>query len=207
VGRRLRNSVERRVGGRARQLLSALLFCIAFAALVGVGYSAGSINPADEGYGYGYSTSTTQSTTSTSTTGGGGGGGTADLQLSMNAPSTVRSGATLSYVIFLQNAGPAAAQNVTITDSLPFGTVFSSITKQDSTWVCTTPKPGATGTVTCSKSSLAAGQGAVTAITVKVKARPSKGGTVVVNQATVSSSTPDPNTANNTASASTTVTK
>ena len=204
--RRLRNSMGRRVGGRSRQLLSALFICLAFAALVGVGYGAGSVTPASGDYGYQYSTTTT-TTSSTSTSTGGGGGGTADLQLSMNAPSTVRSGSTLSYVIFLQNAGPAAAQNVSITDHLPFGTVFSSITKQDNTWVCTTPKPGATGTVTCSKSSLAAGQGAVTAIAVKVKARPSKGGTVLVNQATVTSSTPDPNTANNTASASTAVTK
>jgi uncharacterized repeat protein (TIGR01451 family) len=206
VGRRLRNSVERRVGGRARQLLSALLFCIAFAALVGVGYSAGSINPADEGYGYGYSTSTTststtQSTTSTSTSTP----ASADLSIFKSGPASTRSGATIVYQIFVSNSGPSAASNVKMTDVLPFGTTFVSVTGTG--WTCTGPKPGSTGTVNCATPSLASGNSVATALAVKVKARPGKGGTVIVNQATVTSNTPDPNTANNSSSASTQITK
>jgi Domain of unknown function DUF11 len=61
------------------------------------------------------------------------------------------------------------------------------------------------GTVTCAADPLAVGDALTTSIGVKVKAHAGRG--PIVNAATVTSDTADPNPTNNTASASTTVTR
>lgn len=129
---------------------------------------------------------------------------TADLGVTMNAPSTAKNGSTLIYSIDVSNAGIDAARNLVMVDSLPYGTVFQAVTATG--WTCATPpvgKPG--GTVTCQIDPLASGARVATSIGVKVKAHSGKG--VLTNAATVSSDTHDPNTSNNTASVSTTVVK
>lgn len=131
----------------------------------------------------------------------------ADLSVAMVAPSSVKNGAALIYMINVANAGPLSldrAQNVVLTDQLPYGTVFLAVTA--SGWTCAAPAVGAPGgTVTCTVDSLAVGSSVATSIGVKVKAHANRG--VLTNAASVTSTTPDPNASNNTVSATTTVTK
>jgi uncharacterized repeat protein (TIGR01451 family) len=49
---------------------------------------------------------------------------TADLQITSSAPSTVSSGATLTYTIVVNNLGPDTAVKLKITDAVPSGTTF-----------------------------------------------------------------------------------
>jgi uncharacterized repeat protein (TIGR01451 family) len=121
---------------------------------------------------------------------------TADLNVSMKAPATVASGATLSYTITSGNTGPDAASAVVITDTLPTGTTFQSVTTSPGT--CTAPAQGATGTVTCNLGSQPEGSRIKITLVVNVTAA---SGTVITNAA----STTAANGNNVEASASTTV--
>jgi uncharacterized repeat protein (TIGR01451 family) len=126
----------------------------------------------------------------------------ADLQLSKaDSPDPVNAGSNLSYTITLTNSGPSNA-NATFTDTLPAGTTFVSLSTSGP-WTCTTPAVGATGTVTCTNTNFI-----VTAdvFTLVVNVDPTVAtGTVLSNTASLSASTPDPNGANNSATATTTV--
>ncbi len=125
----------------------------------------------------------------------------ADLGVSVGAtPNPVKTRGTLTYKIGLSNAGPSAASNVVLNDALSAGTQFVSISATG--FSCTTPAVGTSGTVTCRQSSLSAGGSATITLVVKVVAG---GKTSVSNMATVSSDTFDDNTANNTATATTSV--
>jgi uncharacterized repeat protein (TIGR01451 family) len=120
----------------------------------------------------------------------------ADLSITKtDSPDPVNAGAPLTYTLTVNNSGPDSAINLTVTDTLPAGETF--VSASGSGWVCT--QSG--GTVTCTDPTLASG--ATTVITINVTA-PDNPGTVV-NQATVTSDTNDPNSSNNTATASTTV--
>jgi uncharacterized repeat protein (TIGR01451 family) len=92
-------------------------------------------------------------------------------------------GATAVYTLVATNNGPGAAQNVVVTDVLPAGVTLVSA-------------PGCTGTttLTCPAGTLAASATATFTITVTVPSAPA----TLTNTAQVSSTTPDPNTANNT---------
>jgi len=121
---------------------------------------------------------------------------TADLGLSKGAsPNPVKSGKNVTFTITVHNYGPADANGVTVTDTLPAQTQFvSAETSQGS---CTTPAPGQTGTVVCNQGSLASGATSTVQIVVKVVATKKS---TVTNTATVRSSSPtDPEPANNSA--------
>src|SRR5439155_223468 len=90
-----------------------------------------------------------------------------------------------------------AAAPITVIDTLPAGVTFQSASGIG--WTCS----GTNASVTCSRAS-SLPPGAAPPITIVVTA-PSEGGTIT-NTATVSAATSDPNPANNTATASTTVT-
>ena len=92
------------------------------------------------------------------------------------------------------NAGPSSATGVTVTDTLPAGVTFDSATPSQGT--CSE----SSGTVTCALGTIANGQGA----SVEIKVRKSTAGTIT-NQAEVTSDVDDPDSANNSASAQTTV--
>jgi uncharacterized repeat protein (TIGR01451 family) len=98
-----------------------------------------------------------------------------------------------TWTLSVSNQGPSPAQNVVVTDTLPSRVSF----------VSASPSPectyfSATHTVRCALASLAQSGNATFTITTSA---PSKGNGWVTNTAQVASSTPDPNTANNTASA------
>ena len=121
--------------------------------------------------------------------------GGADVSVSMNsAPTSVAGGAQVSYTITVTNNGPGDAFNVAMTDAFPSGVVFlSSATTLDS---CT-----GTTTVTCTLGTMTSGQNA----TITIVVTPKFAGTLP-NTVNVTSTTPDPNAANNSASTSTNVT-
>jgi uncharacterized repeat protein (TIGR01451 family) len=119
----------------------------------------------------------------------------ADLSLTKSdAPDPVLAGELLTYTLTAHNSGPSSATAVELTDNLPTGAAFDSATASQGS--CSQ----AAGVVTCALGTLADEAGAE----VEVKVRPLDAGTNT-NTASVSSGVQDPNTANNSASADTTV--
>jgi uncharacterized repeat protein (TIGR01451 family) len=125
--------------------------------------------------------------------GGGGGGSAADLRVTKTGPASVQSGQDFSYQVTVANEGPAAAAGVNVIDVLPGGTLIAA--------------PGCTGGpgegLTCAVGDLAAGDSRSFTITVRVD---STVPTQFINQAYVTSATPDPNPANDKAEVTTDVT-
>ncbi|PYQ27212.1 MAG: hypothetical protein DMF56_20775 [Acidobacteria bacterium] len=118
-------------------------------------------------------------------------------------PGTATAGTPFSYTITVTNNGPDTATNATWTDPLPPNTTFTSLTQNNGAVAtgCSTPPPNINGTVTCSWNSLGSGLSAQFTLTITA------GNTASVsNTATVSASEFDPNTNNNTANATTTIT-
>jgi uncharacterized repeat protein (TIGR01451 family) len=107
------------------------------------------------------------------------------LRLTKNGSS---SNGIATWTLSVTNLGPNTAQNVVVTDVLPSRLNFGSAPG------CA--YNGATRTVTCSVSSLASGASASFTLTTTITG---KGGGWITNTAQVSSSTSDPNTANNSA--------
>ena len=119
-----------------------------------------------------------------------------DLSLVMvDAPDPVRRGSNVIYTLTVANSGPANASNVALTDVLPANTTLVSA-------VSTSGLCSGAGTVSCLLGTLNANATATVTITVRTRLR----GTIN-NSASVTSdaSTTDFNTANNSATAVTTV--
>lgn len=128
---------------------------------------------------------------------------TADLSLTKeDSPDPVNAGSNLTYTITVNNNGPDPAANASWSDTLPSGTTFVSISNVGG-WSCTAPDAGDNGTVSCSNASFPVGS-AVFTLTVAV-APTVAAGSVLTNSATVTSSTFDSNTSNQTGTAMTTV--
>ena len=128
--------------------------------------------------------------------------GSADLQVTKTGPGSVVAGTPIQYTLTVRNNGPSQAAGVVVTDRLPSGVTFVSVTTTVGT--CTYGQP--TGhELTCNLGNLASGASAV--VTVNGKVAPDvPPGTTLVNEAVVSSSTPDPDNANNRVSVPTEVT-
>jgi uncharacterized repeat protein (TIGR01451 family) len=114
----------------------------------------------------------------------------ADLALSKQANvGSVLPGAPVTYTLTVTNLGPSSAADLTLTDWLPAGSSFVSATGDG--WSCAE----LSGIVTCTTPSLSVGAAPV--VTVGILA-PEVGGDFV-NTASVSTSTSDPNQANDVA--------
>ena len=123
----------------------------------------------------------------------------ADVSLTKTAsPTTVAPGNNVTYTLTAANAGPSVASAVKITDVLPTGMSYVSAAAPAGT-TCTE----SSGTITCQANSLAVGASIPITIVAKVAASTPSG--QLVNTGRVSSTTTDPNAANNTASATVTV--
>jgi uncharacterized repeat protein (TIGR01451 family) len=129
----------------------------------------------------------------------------ADLGVAINAPSTVSHRASMNYDITVSNGGPSDATNVVLTDSLPSGVDFKS-DSAPAGWACTHHGKESGIKVTCTFPSMAANSAAAITLSVTVTSDGKKG-PLTNTTAVASSSPPDPNTTNNTATASTNVTK
>jgi uncharacterized repeat protein (TIGR01451 family) len=112
----------------------------------------------------------------------------ADLRL---AKTGSRSGSTATWTLTATNAGPLDAASVVITDTLPSRTSIGALPTG-----CT--YAAATRTIRCTAGSLANGGSVSFTFATTITG---KGSGWITNTAQVSSSTPDANTANNTASA------
>jgi uncharacterized repeat protein (TIGR01451 family) len=127
----------------------------------------------------------------------------ADLSVTkVDTPDPVVAGHNITYTITVTNAGPSSAASVSLSDTLPAGMTFVSLSSPGG-WSCTTPAVGVGGTVSCSDASFAVGNAVFTLV---VKVDPSvSDGTVLSNTATVSAATSDPNPGNESGTATTTV--
>ncbi|HEY7502375.1 MAG TPA: FG-GAP-like repeat-containing protein, partial [Vicinamibacterales bacterium] len=114
----------------------------------------------------------------------GGAGAAADAAVS--ATGVFETAGNILYSIVASNAGPAAATNVVITDTLPEGTVFVSATPGQGS--CT----HANGTVQCTLGSIPSGG----AVSIQLRVRPRAAG-AHVNHVSIAATDADPNTANN----------
>jgi uncharacterized repeat protein (TIGR01451 family) len=123
------------------------------------------------------------------------------------APEPVTQGTNLTYTLMVSNAGPAVAQNVSISDNIPSTTSFvSTSTPQGScstTAINVTTPYASTLQVNCSLGSIGVGQDVV--VTINVTAATFSASSLTTNTATVTSTTSDPNLANNTSTATSTI--
>ncbi|MFN8465060.1 MAG: hypothetical protein U0X20_05890 [Caldilineaceae bacterium] len=125
-------------------------------------------------------------------------GDTADLALVKTAVPSVYAGQTITYVLNAYNTGPSAAAGVQVVDQLPLSTTLVSLDPN-----CTAAA-GAQVHCPAAPTALAAnGQLSFTLVVATDAALAT--GTVLENQATVTSQTPDPNPVNNSATAGTTI--
>lgn len=127
----------------------------------------------------------------------------ADLSLLKSAaPDFVPQDTDLTFTITVVNGGPGDASTVLLSDLLPEGVTFQSL-DEPAGWDCLTPPVGGTGEVTCTILTLAPGN---TVFTLVVHVDPSlPTGTLLLNNAVVSSPTPDPTPENGNATSITTV--
>ena len=125
----------------------------------------------------------------------------ADVSITnQSSPNPVPTGSDLTYQIKVRNNGPDTALNISTTDATPTATTFVNVRTTSGT--CTAPPVGGTGTVTCTQSSLASAGKITITMVVKVNAA---SGSVLTDQASVSSTTYDPKKGNNTVNLKTNV--
>jgi uncharacterized repeat protein (TIGR01451 family) len=128
----------------------------------------------------------------------------ADLSVTNTAaPNPVAAGSNITYTQVVTDNGPSAADNVTLVEAIPANTTLVSMTAPAG-WTCTTPGSGGTGNVVCTTLSMAGSTTANFSMVVKVNVGTANG-TLVADTATASSATSDPNSSNNSATATTVV--
>ena len=127
----------------------------------------------------------------------------ADVTVSKTAaPSPVRAGTPLTYVLTARNNGPSTASTVVATDTLPANATFVSMGAVTGGGICTSPPAGTLGgTVQCTWASIAN----ATQFTATFVVRPITGAASVTNAASITTTTQEFNTANNSTSLATTV--
>ena len=130
---------------------------------------------------------------------------TADVTVSKAAASeTLPAGEQAVFTVQVTNLGPSDAIAVTITDSIPANTSFSSFALQTgpNDTNCVLPTVGATsGDTVCTIPTLARGQTAVFLAAYDVVSG-TLPGTVITNTVSIGSTTPDPNEDNDSSSSS-----
>ncbi|MEZ4870007.1 MAG: DUF4347 domain-containing protein [Caldilineaceae bacterium] len=120
----------------------------------------------------------------------------ANLTLVKDATATVYAGETITYTLTVYNAGPSAAQEVVVTDTLPSGVTLVSATGGDG---CGVGAP-----LTCTVSTLDVGA-TVTFTLVATSSTDLAEGASLENRALVAAATNDLNPSNNTDRADTTI--
>jgi uncharacterized repeat protein (TIGR01451 family) len=130
---------------------------------------------------------------------------TFDVGVTKTGPSTINRGADIPYTVQVTNVGNTAATTVQLTDALPPGMTFTSLSQSGPVFTCSTPPVGSNGTVSCSIATLAAG--ATTTFTiVGTVSSSAPGGSTVSNTASVTTTSPDSNNTNNSQTSTATVT-
>lgn len=121
----------------------------------------------------------------------------ADLKITKTrtSPAPVQPGGFIGYHILVTNNGPNAAANVSMSDTVPAHTTVDE-TDGASGWSCNSLPAGSTGTFQCTIASLGVGDSAEFGFEVNIDAGPISAPSID-NTATVTSSTDDPDTSNN----------
>ena len=129
--------------------------------------------------------------------------GVADVSIDKSdSPDPLVAGTDITYTLHAHNAGPSTAPNVTIRDFLPDSVAVLSVDGGVG-GTCVPGVPGDPGQPTrCTYATLAPSATATMVIVVRVKPGDHR---IVTNEATVSSDVLDPDTSNNSASATTTI--
>ena len=122
-------------------------------------------------------------------------GATADLSVTKSGPAEITAGGSATWTVTVHNAGPSDAREVTLSDPAPDGLTGFTVTPRGGP-VCTDP-------VACNIGTVAAGDDLVVAVSATVPA--DLAGTELVNRASVTSPTPDPDGRNNSDSATSVV--
>ncbi|MGE0601065.1 MAG: autotransporter-associated beta strand repeat-containing protein [Dehalococcoidia bacterium] len=118
----------------------------------------------------------------------------ANLEVTLTAqPSPVAAGHLLVYTATVTNLGPDASQSSRLSMGTPVGTTFGSVTAAAG-WTCSMPSPSVS--LSCTISTLAAGDSATFSLTYQVD--PGASGTISAT-AGVSAKTDDPFSGNNSA--------
>ena len=121
-----------------------------------------------------------------------------DLSVTKGAtPDPAPIGGPATFTIDYSACGPSIAANATITDTLPAGTLFSSISAPG--WSCSTPAVGSNGVVSCTNT-LAPGASGTITINVTIDSAVTAG-TLISNSVNITSDAIDDAGANNDASA------
>ncbi len=124
----------------------------------------------------------------------------ADISLAKDGPAGVGAGDQATYTLTATNEGPSTAHNVVVSDPLPAGMTFVSLTASAGT-SCTTPAVGSGGTVTCTTASLADGDDVE--LTLVVRASFAAADQTLTNTASASADEFDPDSEDDEASAET----
>lgn len=121
----------------------------------------------------------------------------ADLTVTKNASAaSISPNGLLTYTVVVRNTGPDAATSVVMTDTLPAGVTFITATVSQGT------SAHASGVVTASLGSVAAGTSARVDITVRVVGN---SGSTIINTASATANELDPTPASNVSVASVTI--
>ena len=129
----------------------------------------------------------------------------ADLRITKtDSPDPVFAGANLSYTLTVTNLGPSSARDVVVLDTLPPNVSFVSATISGGSGGVCSALGGSPTVVQCNLGDIE--NGGIRVITLQTQVAASvPHGTMIENTASVSSTTPDPVGANNSASAQTLV--
>jgi uncharacterized repeat protein (TIGR01451 family) len=126
----------------------------------------------------------------------------ADLSLMKSGPPTVDAGNSITWTLTAANGGFSDASNVEITDTVPAGVTITSVSMPGAT--CSTGVAGNPAEPTVCQLGTLPALATSTTMTIIAIVNPQTTGTLL-NNASVTSSTFDPNLSNNLASTSTTV--
>jgi uncharacterized repeat protein (TIGR01451 family) len=129
----------------------------------------------------------------------------ADLSIAQAASvGTISPGGTITYTDVAENHGPNAATAPVVTQAIPANTTFQSMVVP-ANWTCVTLPAGGTGTITCtSNANMTSGSASIFTIVVLVNTN-TPGTTVIAASDNITSTTADPDLANNTDSTNVTV--
>lgn len=121
----------------------------------------------------------------------------ADVSVVKTGPSAPVAGTDATYHLTVANAGPSTARTLQLSDTIPAGTTFRSLSVPAG-WTCTTPAVATAGPspISCSATSLAPGVSSTFDLVLRSSAATSEGSDLC-NTATVASATTDPAAGNN----------
>jgi uncharacterized repeat protein (TIGR01451 family) len=123
-----------------------------------------------------------------------------DLSITNTVPAVVVQGSAFAFTQTVTNNGVIAAANPTFVTKIPVGSTFTSVTTPSAGWTC---NPVPAGSVTCTRNTtLAVGESAVFSLNLVASGSV---GTNLSSQAYTQTSTSEPYTANNVATASTNI--